>query len=599
MNQLVRADSVNFSELVSKSTNLSLTIQTKLVDKLKNHFNEEEQRWYIGNLYMYLNYHQTNQFPINLEDIFKLLGFSHKKNLKRTLENNFKKDQDYKTTVLPREHGQFSEETITMNVDTFKTLCMLVKTEQGKNIRKYYVKLENIYNEVIKEEMEEKLEEQKRITEEQQKLLETQQQKIELLEHKPQTHGFLSRRSGYNYLIKDRAKAGHYKAGMAGNVDKRLMSLNTASSEKSLDIYYKIWTYDCELLEKIIHSILQPFNITGRREWFYFSDETQVEYAIHIMNITCDFLNTFNFTSYDQLLNYIKNVNLDKQVETIYTDTVNDRVNEQVEPVNEHINEAVEPIKELLEAQIKETNIFKLSRQMSKKRTGEYKGVYWSKDKEKWIAGLKYHYNEIFLGYYSVEIDAAKAYNDYALFINEKNGCNYELNEIPDYISNPRDIEKENKEKIMGNKTSKYNGVCYDPKRKYYVAAIKYNGKSFTLGTDINEVECAKMYNQQAMFFNNEFNKTYELNEIPDYITQPRNIHNENEKKRLEKKSSKYHGVTFSKQNNKYKALLVYNKKQIHIGFFENEMDAVIAYNNKATEYNNLYNKNYKINVID
>lgn len=40
------------------------------------------------------------------------------------------------------------------NVDTYKSLCMLVKTPQGKEIRKYYVKLENIYNGIVKKEIE-------------------------------------------------------------------------------------------------------------------------------------------------------------------------------------------------------------------------------------------------------------------------------------------------------------------------------------------------------------------------------------------------------------------------------------------------------------
>jgi phage anti-repressor protein len=34
---------------------------------------------------------------------------------------------------------------IMLNVDTFKNLCMLVKSDKAKEIRKYYVKLENIY----------------------------------------------------------------------------------------------------------------------------------------------------------------------------------------------------------------------------------------------------------------------------------------------------------------------------------------------------------------------------------------------------------------------------------------------------------------------
>ena len=39
-----------------------------------------------------------------------MMGFAHKKNAKRTLENNFTKDDDYKITVLPKEQGKFATE---------------------------------------------------------------------------------------------------------------------------------------------------------------------------------------------------------------------------------------------------------------------------------------------------------------------------------------------------------------------------------------------------------------------------------------------------------------------------------------------------------
>jgi hypothetical protein len=35
-------------------------------------------------------------YPINLENVFKMIGFANKGNAKRTLENNFTKDEDYK-----------------------------------------------------------------------------------------------------------------------------------------------------------------------------------------------------------------------------------------------------------------------------------------------------------------------------------------------------------------------------------------------------------------------------------------------------------------------------------------------------------------------
>ena len=153
MNQMIKLDSVDFNALIKNSTVLTLSSQSKMIETLTKEFTQEENRWYIANLYVYMNYHPTNDFPINLETLVKLVGFAHKKNAKRTLENNFIKDEDYKILLLPKGkqvlHGGHNEECIMLNIDTFKNMCMLVKTEKSKEIRKYYVKLENIYNKII------------------------------------------------------------------------------------------------------------------------------------------------------------------------------------------------------------------------------------------------------------------------------------------------------------------------------------------------------------------------------------------------------------------------------------------------------------------
>ena len=49
-----------------------------MVDKLSKEFTNEEQQWYIANLYMYMNYHATNDYPINLEHVYKMIGFANK-----------------------------------------------------------------------------------------------------------------------------------------------------------------------------------------------------------------------------------------------------------------------------------------------------------------------------------------------------------------------------------------------------------------------------------------------------------------------------------------------------------------------------------------
>lgn len=79
--------------------------------------------------------------------------------------------------------------------------------------------------------------------------------------------------------------------------------------------------------------------------------------------------------------------------------------------------------------------------------------------------------------------------------------CNYSLNDIPDYISTPRNIPELTKEELLDNKLSKnddkniYTGVNYDTKRKIYKASIKFEKKSLYLGCSKNMTECGKLYN--------------------------------------------------------------------------------------------------------
>jgi phage anti-repressor protein len=146
MDLLAKPKEIDFTKLVSNSNpNESLKFKSLMVDELKEHFTEQEQKIFIANFYMYLNY-SSDEYPINLEDVWKYIGFSNKRNAKRTLDNNFTLDEDYTVTVLPKEHGQFTTETVMMKIDTFKNLCLLSKTEQGKRFRKYFIKMESVNN---------------------------------------------------------------------------------------------------------------------------------------------------------------------------------------------------------------------------------------------------------------------------------------------------------------------------------------------------------------------------------------------------------------------------------------------------------------------
>jgi phage anti-repressor protein len=564
-----RLDIVN---LINNSplTKLSNGFHSTLIERIQKSFTDDEQQMFVASFYSYLNYNSKNDFIIDLDDVWKWCGFTRKDSCKKVIEKHFTRDVDYKIllrNLAEQVHGGSNKEHILMNVETFKSLCMLAGTSKSKQIRQYYIKLEELLQNTLQEQLQH-----------QQQVLQEQEERIKLLQHKPHTFGFSCWRSGYVYLINDVSKPGHYKIGMATDTTKRVRNLNTASSERSLQLYYDIETYDAELCERTIQNVLQPFNIRGRREWFFFEDDTQLKYCIHVMNKVKEFIDNFNFTTSDDFCSYTER---NKTSLTLPSQTLTKKTLD----ANNHINE---------------TNSYKLTGQQMSNKTGSYKGACFSEEKQKWKSELKKDYTSHFLGYYDTELDAAKAYNDYAVFINTTYNTNYELNDIPDYTPKPKDIPNLSKQIQIENKTSQYTGVSYDQKREYFCVCIKYKRKTYHLGNNKDQTECAKLYNQQALYLNNHYGTKYTLNQIENYKTLEKNYisFDDKPKQKDNSASSRFYGVTFDKTKQKYRSCVVNNKRQIHIGFFDDEIKAAIAYNNYITELNKTSKRQYRLNTI-
>lgn len=116
-------------------------------------------------------------------------------------------------------------------------------------------------------------------------------------------------------------------------------------------------------------------------------------------------------------------------------------------------------------------------------------------------------------------------------------------------------------------------------------------------GKSQDDIECARLYNQQAAFFNIDPNLKvkYILNDIGEE-TVPKNIYAENLEKKRNSKTSKYHGVSKT-ANNKWAACYMLNSKKVHIGTFNTELEACEAYNNIIIELNKK-GCNYEVNEI-
>jgi hypothetical protein len=562
-------------------TKLNHDYQNKFIQKIQRKFSTDHQQLFIGSFYGYLNYDSKTDFIIKLNDIWKWLGFSRIDNAKKVLTKHFIENDDYKvTTDAPAIagaslHGGQNKENILMNLVTFKKLCLKSNTKKADSIHNYFIELEEVLQEIVNEESNE-LKNQLSIKEHE---IQEKDKLIEEFENKPDTEGF-HREAGEVYCIIDTTKKGHVKIGMGMKSISRVNVLNVGSSTQSLKLYTKFETFDKVFAEKLIHSCLNPFRIKNRNEWFYFKNDLEMAYAMNTIKKCLDYIKSFDIKDY----NHFKDINKDLNIQNELLDS------EMSDESKKLHDEELEKYKETITLR----NIH--ASHQGGAQTGHFKGVCWSSKDQLWLSQIQHNHKHIFLGYSTNEIDGAQLYNDHAAFLNETENTDYKLNDIPGYKTVARNIVDYNKKNKQDKQSSKYNGVSYDSRRKHFVANMQISGKTYNLGNNLEEVECAKLWNQQAAHFNNTINTKYILNEIENYITIPKNIHQELVDNKLKKKKSKYQGVTFDKQ--KWCSYYTLNRKNIHIGRFDTELEACLEYN-KAVAKLNEHGCNYKINEIE
>jgi len=170
-------DTIDIVSLIENNpiTKLTNDYNNKLLCKIKSEFSNEEQQLFLTTFYCYLNYHPTNDFVIDLDNVWKWVGFTLKENAKRILTKNFIMNKDYKN--LARQEGQAScknlapqegkaspnnekwgghnKQTVLLNIKTFKLFCLLAETQKAKQIHNYFIKLEELLHEVLEEEASE------------------------------------------------------------------------------------------------------------------------------------------------------------------------------------------------------------------------------------------------------------------------------------------------------------------------------------------------------------------------------------------------------------------------------------------------------------
>ena len=169
---------LNIIDLIEKNpiTKLSSSYNSKLLNKIKENFTGFEQQLFISSFYCYLNYDKNMDFVIDLDNIWKWLGFNQKVKAFMLLEKHFNCDIDYKTALqfgkasleeeklafpsgkASSEHdkwGGHNKKTILLTIRCFKSLCLKAQTKKASEIHEYYMKLEEVLQEIVEEETDE------------------------------------------------------------------------------------------------------------------------------------------------------------------------------------------------------------------------------------------------------------------------------------------------------------------------------------------------------------------------------------------------------------------------------------------------------------
>lgn len=151
---------LNIVELIEKNpiTRLSHEYNGRLLTKIQQSFTGFEQQLFVSSFYCYLNYDKNMDFIVDLDNVWKWLGFQQKVNAMTLLEKHFKIDIDYKNIApqeTPKSHGGHNKQIIMLTVRCFKSLCLKAQTKKASEIHEYYMKMEEVLHQIVEEETDE------------------------------------------------------------------------------------------------------------------------------------------------------------------------------------------------------------------------------------------------------------------------------------------------------------------------------------------------------------------------------------------------------------------------------------------------------------
>jgi len=309
----------------------------ELFTLIKSQMTETDEELFMTSYYLYLEYGKDNTaFVVDFDMVWREIQFSRKGDAKQLLIKKFNDGVDYKITATEyaeavlecgqKQNGGQNKETILLTVDCFKNFCMLAGTSKSKEIRKYYIKMENImhhYTEIQLEKYQIKtIELQKNLKQSQ---IETSMKRSEVLIE-------MSKNKNLVYVCKiQQLDNGNtiIKIGDTSDIESRMKALNSKFACKVivLDIFLCDNSYR---FEQFLHNSPEIVkykytnvinNMSSSTETYLINNYKQYDKIVRFIND-----NILKFTKdieFMKLLIEDKKLNVEKDKITLEKDKIN------------------------------------------------------------------------------------------------------------------------------------------------------------------------------------------------------------------------------------------------------------------------------------
>lgn len=137
--------------------------ESKLFDMIKSKLNYE-CKWTEEQINKTVNYlvhslmmdHNQEQYPVKLDDLSDMLGYSQIHKAKELLFAQFQENIDYSLLTLEvkqkkKGKGGSNKQSYGLTISCAKRLCMLSKTKTSNDFRMYFIVIEDLFKECIRD----------------------------------------------------------------------------------------------------------------------------------------------------------------------------------------------------------------------------------------------------------------------------------------------------------------------------------------------------------------------------------------------------------------------------------------------------------------